>query len=350
MKNNYLKDFLKSDPFDHSAKTKINFKNVLKKITKHHQNNSKKYKKYLNFLKRKNRDLNVIDLFLTTDAFKNDMISSISEKNILKKVQSSGTSSQLKSKIILDKQNSFNQRIVLGKIISTILGNSRLPMIILESKKLFFRKDKDINAKIAAINGFSNFGKDHFFLLDNDKEIDIKGLKKFVSKYKYKKIFIFGFTFDVYNFLVKTLEKKLIKDYLKNSILLHGGGWKKLEDQKISNSLFKKKIFEKLKIKKIYNYYGMIEQAGSIFLECSKCNNLRNSIFSDIFVRNKNLKLEEKNKKGIIQILSLLPLSYPGHNLLTSDEGMIIDCSCNAKCFKILGRVKDSEIRGCSNI
>ena len=98
---------MKSDPFDHSAKTKINFKNVLKKITKHHQNNSKKYKKYLNFLKRKNRDLNVIDLFLTTDAFKNDMISSISEKNILKKVQSSGTSSQLKSKIILDKQNSL---------------------------------------------------------------------------------------------------------------------------------------------------------------------------------------------------------------------------------------------------
>ena len=66
-------------------------------------------------------------------------------------------------------------------------------------------------------------------------------------------------------------------------------------------------------------------------------------------MRNKNLKLEEKNKKGIIQILSLLTC-YPGHNLLTSDEGMIIDCSCNAKCFKILGRVKDSEIRGCSNI
>ena len=348
MKNNYLQDFLKSDPFDHSAKTKINFKNVLKKITKHHQNNSKKYKKYLNFLKRKNRDLNVIDLFLTTDAFKNDMISSISEKNILKKVQSSGTSSQLKSKIILDKQNSFNQRIVLGKIISTILGNSRLPMIILESKKLFFRKDKDINAKIAAINGFSNFGKDHFFLLNNDKEIDIKGLKKFVSKYKYKKIFIFGFTFDVYNFLVKTLEKKLIKDYLKILFCYMVVDGKNLRIKKFQ--ILYLKIFEKLKIKKIYNYYGMIEQAGSIFLECSKCNNLRNSIFSDIFVRNKNLKLEEKNKKGIIQILSLLPLSYPGHNLLTSDEGMIIDCSCNAKCFKILGRVKDSEIRGCSNI
>ena len=120
----------------------------MKKITKHHQNNSKKYKKYLNFLKRKNRDLNVIDLFLTTDAFKNDMISSISEKNILKKVQSSGTSSQLKSKIILDKQNSFNQRIVLGKIISTILGNSRLPMIILESKKLFLEKIKILMQKL----------------------------------------------------------------------------------------------------------------------------------------------------------------------------------------------------------
>ena len=81
-------------------------------------------------------------------------------------------------------------------------------MIIIESKKFFFKKDIDINAKIAAVNGFSNFGKDHFFLLDDNKKIDKEGLKSFIQKYKYNHIFIFGFTFDVYKHLINSLEKK----------------------------------------------------------------------------------------------------------------------------------------------
>ena len=94
----------------------------------------------------------------------------------------------------------------------------------------------------------------------------------------------------------------------------------------------------------------MIEQAGSIFLECGKCNYLKNSIYSDIYIRNKNLDLEKNNKNGIVQILSLIPTSYPGHNLLTSDEGKVLGCECGAKRFEISGRVQDTEIRGCSNI
>ena len=60
------------------------------------------------------------------------------------------------------------------------------------------------------------------------------------------------------------------------------------------------------------------------------------------------------NKEGVIQTLSLLPLSYPGHSLLTEDEGSFLgedDCSCGryGKYFKIYGRVKNAELRGCSD-
>ena len=59
-------------------------------------------------------------------------------------------------------------------------------------------------------------------------------------------------------------------------------------------------------------------------------------------------------KKGLIQLLSLLPTSYPGHNILTEDIGEIAkdsNCSCSilGKRFKIHGRVKNAEIRGCSD-
>ena len=58
---------------------------------------------------------------------------------------------------------------------------------------------------------------------------------------------------------------------------------------------------------------------------------------------------------GLIQTLSLLPISYPGHNILTEDLGIIQgidDCKCGkmGKYFTILGRVPNSELRGCSDV
>ena len=59
-------------------------------------------------------------------------------------------------------------------------------------------------------------------------------------------------------------------------------------------------------------------------------------------------------KPGIIQVLSVLPGSYPGHSLLTEDEGTLLgedDCPCGrfGKYFKVSGRIRNAEIRGCSD-
>lgn len=53
-------------------------------------------------------------------------------------------------------------------------------------------------------------------------------------------------------------------------------------------------------------------------------------------------------------MVSCLPHSYPGNSLLTEDIGMIEgvdDCPCGrkGKYIKILGRMKNAEIRGCSD-
>ena len=55
-----------------------------------------------------------------------------------------------------------------------------------------------------------------------------------------------------------------------------------------------------------------------------------------------------------MEVVSVLPESYPGHALLTEDEGIVLgedDCPCGrmGKYFKVLGRVKNAEIRGCSD-
>ena len=108
-------------------------------------------------------------------------------------------------------------------------------------------------------------------------------------------------------------------------------------------------------IDKIYNYYGLVEQTGSVFIESRKCGYFHTSVFSNIFIRDKKFNVLENGKKGLIQLLSLLPTSYPGHNILTEDIGEIIgedNCKCGltGKYFLVYGRAKEAEVRGCSDV
>ena len=43
-----------------------------------------------------------------------------------------------------------------------------------------------------------------------------------------------------------------------------------MQDKKISNLHFKNLIREYTGIKKVHNYYGLIEQTGSIYMECEE--------------------------------------------------------------------------------
>ena len=52
----------------------------------------------------------------------------------------------------------------------------------------------------------------------------------------------------------------------------------KMEKIKISNKIFKKKLLRQLGLANIHNYYGLVEQTGSIFVEC-KCGYFITSVF-----------------------------------------------------------------------
>ena len=82
---------------------------------------------------------------------------------------------------------------------------------------------------------------------------------------------------------------------------------------------------------------------------------MHTSIFSDVITR-RPIDFSECviGEPGIIQVVSTIPESYPGHSLLTEDEGAIEgidDCPCGrkGKYFRIKGRLQNAEIRGCSD-
>ena len=155
---------------------------------------------------------------------------------IFKILKSSGTSGSSPSKVYLDKNNAHNQTIVLTKILATIIGNKkRVPMLIVDQYPKL--KDKtSFNARAAAIYGFSIFGKDHTYLLDDDNNIKYHDLDVFLKKYSKETFLIFGFTSLVFENLIKKFSKKNFDFSLSNAVLLHGGGWKKMEKNKIDNN------------------------------------------------------------------------------------------------------------------
>ena len=55
----------------------------------------------------------------------------------------------------------------------------------------------------------------------------------------------------------------------------------------------------------MYDYYGMVEQTGTIYMEC-ECGHLHAPLFSDVLIRRTDdFSLAEKNEKGQIQVDSM---------------------------------------------
>ena len=353
---NTVQNFLNINPYSLKKKGKLKkFSNYINRLTIHHYKNCAIYKKIIKNLKFKIKKKNKLENFpmLPVRVFKKYDLQSVPRNKIIKKLVSSGTSGQKLSKIYLDKENARNQIIVLKKITETILGNQRLPMLIIDKDPSIL--DRSVfNAKVTAIYGFSIFGKNYCYLLDKKGNIDYKKLNEFLKRNSHDNFFIFGFTSLVFENLIQKLSTKLIYSNFQNGILLHGGGWKKLDKLKINNNKFRKKLFSKIKLKKIHNYYGLVEQTGSVFIECKKCSCFITSVFSDVLIRDKYFNVVKNGRKGFIQLFSLLPTSYPGHSILTEDIGEIpqennCECMKKGKRFLVHGRAKQSEIRGCSD-
>ena len=284
--------------------------------------------------------------------FKSFKLKTIKNESTIKTYTSSGTSSKKLSVISVDYKTSLLQSRALKKIFEDFFKKEFDSIFFLDSKKTI-KKNLSINAKNLAIKGFSQVAKKKYFLRNSKENLNLKILKKYIKKNPKKPFIIFGFTSNIWFDLLKIMIDKKNKLPKNNGILIHGGGWKKMEKEKISKKNLYYQILKYLGVKEVHNYYGMVEQTGSIFFECEK-GFYHTSIFSEILIRDLDLNISKDKQLGLIQLFSILPLSYPGHNILTEDLGIIKgtdDCKCGrkGKYFLVEGRVKDSEIRGCSD-
>lgn len=298
------------------------------------------------------RDLAEIP-FLPVSLFKTHTLRSIPDEAVFKTMTSSGTSGQQVSHIYLDRNTAELQARALASIMKSVLGPQRVPMLIVDSPNTI-RDRMNFSARGAGILGMLPFGRSHAYILNDNMELDSNRLSDFLEKHNGSRILVFGFTFMIWEYFLRAIRSLDLPVDLSEATLIHSGGWKKLESQSVGNKEFKKEVLESTGISRVHDFYGMVEQVGSVFVEGSD-GYLYPPNFADVIIRDPlTWAPVENGTPGVIEVLSVLPHSYPGHALLTEDLGVVdgIGSASEGWCgkrLKVLGRLPKAELRGCSD-
>lgn len=327
----------------------------LKQLVLHHKSSCAAYRCFLE-AKGYKQEM-VTDLceipFLPVRAFKELELKSIPEEKIFKIMTSSGTTGQRPSKIYLDKTNAVLQQRILLRLLGDFVGTRRKPMLVIDTPKIM-TSGGAFGTRSATLIGLRYAASQIVFALHDDFSLDKEAVVYFLEKYGEEDFLVFGFTYMVWQYFFEALHKENEEFDFSKGALLTTGGWKKLQDKAVSHEDFKEYGRKICKMGKFVDHYGMAEQTGSIYAEC-EYGHLHASIYSDVITRRpKDFSPCGVGEPGIIQVLSVLPHSYPGHSLLTEDKGIIQgedNCPCGrkGKYIKVLGRMSQAELRGCSD-
>jgi len=345
------------EPYSLSDSEKTEFLlSGIKSLTQYHLENNVRYRRILDSIDYNANEISSLgDLpFIPVRIFKEVELITNPADLLVRSVNSSGTTGQSTSKVFIDTETSNLQTRALVKILSYYLGKNRIPMLVIDRPSTV-KNRTSFSARAAGIIGFSKFASNIEYALNEDMSPNWDIIHKFVGDYKVSPVLIFGFTAIVWQHLIKAMEVENVCLDLNEATFFHGGGWKKISEiDQVTKECFKDTISHRLGTKKIHDYYGMAEQTGSILVECEN-GFLHASIYSEILIRDPlTHEVCDLNVVGLVETISILPKSYPGHVLLTEDLGRRIgtdSCKCGklGSYFLIEGRIKRAEIRGCSD-
>jgi hypothetical protein len=287
-------------------------------------------------------------------------LSFVPPEEVRRTLTSSATTSQLPSRIVLDAPTS--RRMTKGTVVIArdFIGSSRRPYLVVDAPDHKAGRDS-IGARRAAIQGLQPFATETTYCLRSDDNgdlaLDLEKLTKFANRNRDAEILVYGFTYILWNHLVKPLRAENACLDLKNVRVLHSGGWKRLQDQAVEKQLFNEQLARVVGCDSscIVDFYGMVESVGVIFPDCQH-GNKHAPAFGHVIVRDPlTLEPVAEGDHGIVQVCSVLPTSFPGNLLLTEDIAQVIaydGCACGRRgvSFRFAGRVPKAEVRGCGNI
>jgi len=300
--------------------------------------------------------------YLPASLFKDLLLISVPEESIHRQIHSSATSSGRPSKVGLDRETSRRQSKCFNRVVMDRIGNERRKFIVLDEPSTIGRSTM-VSARASTIRSLLFCASEADACLTEDGGNLSLDEEKFIglmeaAQAAEEPVMLFGFTFILYMFVVKKLMDQGMSFTLPpRSKVIHIGGWKKLEAAKVSPEKLIadcSQVFG-LQAEDIVDFYGFTEQSGMLYPTCEQ--GLRHvPSWAEIVVRDPfTLEPLGPNQEGLLQFLTPIQTSYPGHSVLTEDIGIIVreeGCPCgrHGTAFKMTGRAADAEIRGCGDI
>lgn len=360
MKNLTVEEVIKLPPYSLKDSEK---RKLLLPIIKNQIKDSMKNQHIKNFFSKQKIDVdNISSLkevpFIPVQMFKNFDLTTCSKKDIIRILRSSGTTDQQPSVIPLNKNTALRQTKALASILSDYLGSKRRLFLVIDHEGMN-KPEMQITARAAGIRGLSIYSKKIYYLLkeENGKlEPNMDAIKDVIKNHSGEEVFVFGFTYIIWSEFYKKIKDKNIKFNFKDVKIFHSGGWKKMIDEAVTKEKFSSeiaKIFDTNK-SNVFDFYGMAEQTGVIFLDCEYGNkhvpNFAKVIIRDVFSQEPS----KAGETGLIEVMSILSDSYYSQALLTEDTGYLIgvdNCPCGRKgeYFRFKKRIEKAEIRGCGD-
>jgi hypothetical protein len=322
----------------------------LDRLTAHHGAHCPQYRRLLSvFGEARGTGVAAVP-WLPVSVFKTHRLVSVPESEVFKTMTSSGTTGQRVSRIVLDRRTAQRQAQALAAIMATVLGPARLPMLIVDSPAVVGDR-RQVSARGAGVLGMAALGRHHTYALDADMRVDVEAVRRFLERFGAAPFLMFGFTYMVWRHLVQELGAQAD---LSRGVLVHSGGWKALQASAVDNATFKRVLRERFGLTRVHNFYGMVEQVGSVFVEGDD-GYLYAPNFADVIVRDPDTwEPAPDGTVGVIEVVSVLPTSYPGHAILTEDLGVVHGVGDPAtgwggKRVSVVGRLPRVELRGCGD-
>jgi hypothetical protein len=361
-------DLIKHKPFEFTPSDKdrggIFFESLLEELRFHYDNNAL-YRKFCDHkafnpyqFQGELKDIPAVAVSVFKELGQD--LNSVPKETIKLTLQSSATSG-VPSSIPVDKDTAKRQGKAMVRVVQEFIGAERKPFLIMDvDPSAGFRHL--LGARFAAVSGYLNFASQvGYFLKVNEHNqyyFDVEGIQSYIESLDPNQpAVVFGFTYILYSEVVRpNIEAGRSFQLPKGSKIIHIGGWKKLESEKISKEAFNQAVSGLFGIDPldVIDIYGFTEQMGLNYPDCP-CGCKHASIYSEVLVRDVVTKeVLPVGKEGMLEFVTPIPHSYPGNAVLTDDLGVIVDGECPygraGTRFLIKGRLKKAEVRGCGDI
>jgi hypothetical protein len=280
--------------------------------------------------------------------------------DVKRTLSSSATTGQVPSRIVLDAATARRMAKGVTTIIRDFIGPARRPYLVIDTPENLAAQ-AELGARGAAIQALGSFATEVVSCLhpghNGDSSVDLEKLLACAAKWKDSEVLVYGFTYVIWTNLVQPLQRQGITLDVPNVRVLHSGGWKRLHEQAVTRDAFTRGVASIFGCSpyRVIDYYGMVENVGVIYPDCDH-GNKHVPAFADVIVRDPlTLAPVKAGQRGLIQVCSVLPTSFPGFLLLTEDMAEVIDydgCPCGRRgiSFRFAGRAPKAEVRGCGNL